>query len=188
MASNSTGRSPIDTMLARCRSPWQRRTKPRRLRSSSKGRRRRSIAARPWQASRCLQHSSDCRFPGRCCCHRSGQGWRQSTLRLRRGLPPHARPRWRRRWPRPSSRPAGRPWPDDPASGFRRSATCRLQVFDRSAGPVDLHGPIRLLRDRHDALIDLRRQRPVDPRSPPRRPPCACRASNSRGTETSRRA
>ncbi len=36
-------------------------------------------------------------------------------------------------------------------------------IFDRSAAAVDLHRSVRLFCDGHDAMIDLWRQRPVDP-------------------------
>ena len=37
------------------------------------------------------------------------------------------------------------------------------RILERPAASVDLHRSIGLFRDRHDAVIDLRRQRPVDP-------------------------
>ena len=164
IASNSTGLRSITTMLARCRSPWQRRTSPCRPRCCSKARmpenaerdasssRSTSVTAAKQPAARKARLLSAIK-PAIPAIHGSaGAGgamaWEAAIASA------------------VASTRAGSSGPDAgqmieglafvEAGHFHRE-------FDRPAVAVDCQRSIAALRDRDDAAIDLRRERAVDP-------------------------
>ena len=163
MASNSTGAPSISTILPRCRSPWQRRTKPARSRALEQARARaRTPRALPRRAPPPLPAKQLGRGAQFGIVLRDDLG----QLSTKPALCADRRRRMRLRH-RAAERvgqrviDARRARPDDRASASRRNGASPPPI-----PPARLRrrwrGAVGRARDRHHAAIDRRRERAVD--------------------------
>ena len=184
MASNSTGLPSISTILPRCRSPCPRRISPMPPRWCSSGRTRcERLAARGGQLRDVVRRKQVRKFAER-------------LVVLADIVPTAPRSRRRHRRPAPSRCAAAtaRPSASASASSIRPASASRSSVaFSSKRCISSAHSttspspPIgKAARgspgDRHDAAIDLRRERPVDRKFGLAGGLALLAASNNRGT------